>query len=242
MKNELNKKAVPELLGKEQIIKQDILSITDLDLSNLDTGRLNRIHEHIEGRIRDRKIAGAISIVAKDNKFVHFEAQGFADIETGRHLEKNSIFRLASMTKPIVGIAVLILAEEGRLGIDDPLSKFIPEYRNMKVSVPDTQAPPTYKSVPADREITLRDLLSHSSGLGHGEIGNNELSKLMPKPGDTLANHIPLWAEIPLDFQPGTQTGYSGLAAFNILGRVVELASVCLWTSTFPNTFLNLSE
>jgi len=209
-----------------------------------DTGRLNRIHQHIERRIREQNIAGAVSIVARDNQIVHWDVQGYADIESGIPLRENAIFRLASMTKPVIGVAVLILAEEGRIRLDDPLSKFIPEYRNMKVALPDPgisafehqsdsnasteeilPSIPPYKTVPADREITIRDLLTHSSGLGQGEIGLTEMARRMPKTDDTLASFIPQWASVPLDFQPGTQTGYSAIMGFDILGRVVEIAS-----------------
>ncbi len=210
----------------------------------LDTSRLSRIHHHIERRIREQNIAGAVSIVARDNQVVHWDVQGYADIESGSPLKENGIFRLASMTKPVIGVAVLILAEEGRISIDDPLSKYIPEYQNMKVALPDPgisasghqsdpntsteeilPSIPPYKTVPADREITIRDLLSHSSGLGQGEVGLTEMARRMPKADDTLASLIPLWASVPLDFQPGTQTGYSPMAGFDILGRVVEIAS-----------------
>ena len=215
-----------------QIEKQEIINVVSQvipETVGFDSCRLSRIHAHIGRCIHDQKIAGAASIVARDRQVVHFEVQGFADIEAGKLLEKNAIFRLASMTKPIIGVAVLILMEKGRIRLDDPISKFIPEYQNMKVAVSDIQADtttlPPYTTVPASREITIRDLLSHSSGLGQGVIGFAEMLKLMPKPGDTLASHIPLWVAVPLDFQPGTQTGYSPLAAFNILGRIVEIAS-----------------
>lgn len=215
-----------------QIEKQETINVVSQvipETVGFDSCRLSRIHAHIGRRIHDQKIAGAASIVSRDRQVVHFEVQGFADIEAGKLLEKNAIFRLASMTKPIIGVAVLILMEKGRIRLDDPISKFIPEYQNMKVAVPDIQADtitlPPYTTVPASREITIRDLLSHSSGLGQGVIGFAEMLKLMPKPGDTLASHIPLWAAVPLDFQPGTQTGYSPLAAFDILGRVVEIVS-----------------
>jgi CubicO group peptidase (beta-lactamase class C family) len=209
-------------IGKDYFDK--VCSPEDAKLK-LDPGKLSLIHEHIEKRIKEKKIAGAISVVAGENGIVHYDVSGYADIESGKRLEKSSIFRLASMTKPVIGVAVMMLAEQGRLNIDDSLSSFIPEYRNMTVAVPDKDAPEGYKTVPADREIILRDLLTHSSGLGHGGISENKISALMPKDGDTLADVIPRWAAAPLDFQPGTHTGYSGLTAFDVLGRVVEIVS-----------------
>ncbi|QJD82748.1 serine hydrolase domain-containing protein [Cohnella herbarum] len=164
--------------------------------------RFSRIQTFIEQRIQDRKLAGAASLVARNGRIVHCKVQGFADVETGKLLERDAIFRLASMTKPIIGVAAMMLVEEGKIKLSDPLGKFIPEF---------------------DRGITIHHLLTHSCGLGQGPIGFQEM--LMPGLGDTLAIHIPKWAKVPLDFQPGSQTGYSPIAAFDILGRVIEITS-----------------
>jgi len=204
--------------------------------------RFNRIGAHIEQRVQDRKLAGAASLVAWNGRIVHCEAQGFADVETGKLLERDAIFRLASMTKPIIGVAVMTLVEEGKILLSDPLGKFIPEFTHMKVGVPNSAASAApyhpdpnapaglipdflseYTLSSTDRGITIHDLLTHSCGLGQGPIGFREM--LMPGLGDTLAIHIPKWAKVPLDFQPGSQTGYSPIAAFDILGRVIEIAS-----------------
>ncbi|MFC5403284.1 serine hydrolase domain-containing protein [Cohnella soli] len=172
--------------------------------------RFNRITASIEQRIQDRKLAGAASLVAWNGRIVHNEVQGFADVESGKPLERDAIFRLASMTKPIIGVAVVRLAEEGRIKLSDPLGKFVPEFAE-------------FARDSTDRGIIIHDLLTHSCGLGQGPNGFTEL--LMPGPGDTLADHIPKWGNVPLDFQPGSQTGYSPIAAFDILGRVIEIVS-----------------
>lgn len=204
--------------------------------------RLRRVHEWTARIIGDGRVAGAASFVSLGGRVLHWDAQGFADAEAGIRLEEDAMFRLASMTKPIVGVAVMILAERGLLRLDDPLGEYLPEYRRMRVAVPNEPAsadpyrsdpgapagtvanePLSCRTVPAHREITIRDLLSHCSGLGQGPIGFNEIG--LPLAGDTLAVHVPKWAHVPLDFQPGTQTGYSPIAAFDLLGRVAEIVS-----------------
>lgn len=203
-------------------------------MKGFDPARLSRVHERIAERIDRQDIAGAAALVARGGEIVCCGAQGFAHIESGRRLEKDAIFQLASMTKPIIAAAILILIEEGKLHENDPVSRYLPEFRDMQVAVMDVgeenepegavhPALPNYHTVPAHREITIHDLLTHSSGFGHGIIGSALLT--MPKPDNRLADVIPLWSQVPLDFQPGTQTGYSGLAAFDLLGRIIEIVS-----------------
>ncbi len=199
--------------------------------------------ESLERRIREGALAGAAFLVSRGGRTALSAVQGYADIEKGLRLQKDSIFRLASMTKPIIAVAVMTLAEQGKIRLEDPLGKYIPEFANdFYVAVPnvrtdiaaydpDPDAPagsipddiPSYSLEPATRPITVRDLLTHSCGLGQGAVGFRELQ--MPGPGATLSVHIPTWANVPLDFQPGSRTGYSPIAAFDILGRLVEIAS-----------------
>lgn len=190
-------------------------------MKGFDPIRLDRVHQNIARRIQHREIAGAAALIARDGEIVYSEVQGLAHIESGNDLERDSIFQLASMTKPIIAVAILILVEEGKLHWNDPLSQYIPEFRQPRVSVPAVSNSHN-EIVPAHREITIHDLLTHSSGLGHGA---SMAMMTMPGREDRLAEVIPKWAEIPLDFQPGTQTGYSPLAAFDILGRVIEIVS-----------------
>jgi CubicO group peptidase (beta-lactamase class C family) len=152
-------------------------------------------------------------------------------------MTKDTLFKLASSSKPVTAVAVLILMEEGKLKLTDPVSKYIPEFKNPRVTIeiersPEPMvdrppsAPKTY-TVPADREITIVDLLTHTSGLASGGPSSTEMTKLMKerKPAETLADFIPRVAALPLDFQPGTRWRYSGLAAFDTLGRIVEIVS-----------------
>jgi CubicO group peptidase (beta-lactamase class C family) len=138
------------------------------------------------------------------------------------------------MSKPVTGAAILMLMEEGKLRLNDPVSQFIPQFRNAKVSVTQERTaaagasqptPVQFYPIPATREITIQDLLTHVSGLGSGPAGNAEIRKIGERPGKTLADYIPLLGATPLDFQPGSRWTYSPLAAFDTLGRIVEIAS-----------------
>jgi len=185
--------------------------------------RLRRIHEAIERHIDAGEISGAVTLVARRGRLVHFEAHGLMDIESKRPMEKGAIFRIASMSKPITGAAVMMMLEEGKLRLNDPVSKFLPEFKNSKVALPRGDSG-EYYLVPADRELTIRDLLTHTNGLMTGGIGSKSGPPRMVE-GDTLAAYIPRLGTVPLDFQPGTQWAYSGYAGPDTLSRIVELVS-----------------
>ena len=201
--------------------------------------RLKRIHEAMQRHIDAGELCGAVTVVARRGRVVRFEAHGLMDIESKKPMEKDAIFRLASMTKPITGVAVLMLVEEGKIRLNDPVSKFIPEFHDVKVAVPrehaggpaprGTATEPDYYTIPANREITVQDLLTHTSGLvstvSNG-LGARLAAKLAPHaPGDTLASYVPKLAAVPLDFQPGTEWAYSGAAGPEVLSRIVEIVS-----------------
>lgn len=199
--------------------------------------RLQRIHEMVMRRIEAKELSGAVTVVARKGHVVHFEAHGVMDLDTKKPMTRDALFRLASSSKPVTATAILILLEEGKLKLTDPISKYIPEFKNTKVlvegsptSAPMADRPPygeKYYAVPATREITIIDLLTHTSGLASGGAANAEFVNLQKerKPTDTLADFIPRLGALPLDFQPGTQWRYSGLAGFDTLGRIVEIVS-----------------
>jgi CubicO group peptidase (beta-lactamase class C family) len=211
----------------------------------LSTERLKRIGEAVDRSIKAGNVAGAVTLVARRGKIAHFEAQGVMDVDTKKPMAKDNLFRLASMSKPIAGVAIMMLVEEGKIRLSDPVSRFIPEFANLnKVAVarpgpqgapsgPSAQgrqggdAPaPAYDVVSANRPITIADLLKHGSGLVSGGLGAADATRLAPRtPTDTLATYIPKLANVPLDFQPGTLWRYSGQAGFDVLSRVVEVAS-----------------
>lgn len=218
----------------------------------LSSERLQRVHEAVQRHIDAKELSGVVTLVARKGRIAHFEAQGLMDIESKKPMPKDGIFRLASMSKPITGAAVMMLVEEGKIRLTDPVSRFIPELKNLnKVAVPKPGAQaggaggrggapaaggrggapgtggrgaaPDFDTVSASREITIRDLLTHGSGLVSGGLGNSMAPQRAPT--DTLATFIPTLASVPLDFQPGTLWRYSGQAGFDVLSRVIEVVS-----------------
>lgn len=200
--------------------------------------RLQRVRAMVMRKVAANELSGAVTIVARRGKIVHHEAHGVMDLESKRPMAKDTLFRLASSSKPVTAVAILILMEEGKLKLTDPVSKYIPEFKNPRVSVASTNAAAspmsdrpapadTTYTVPAEREITIVDLLTHTSGLASGGAGNPEFARILKerKPTDTLADFIPRLGSVPLDFQPGTKWRYSGLAGFDTLGRIVEIVS-----------------
>ncbi len=198
--------------------------------------RLVRIHESIQRHIDAAEISGAVTLVARRGRIAHFEAHGLMDLESKKPMQKDAIFRLASMSKPVTSVAVLMLVEEGKIRLNDSVSKFLPEFKESKVAMPresatprppaQPAAPPDYYTVPANREITIRDLLTHTSGLLSSGLGSRVAPRMNPfAPGETLESYIPKLAAVPLDFQPGTQWAYSGLAGPDVLSRIVEIVS-----------------
>ena len=190
--------------------------------------RLARVHETIERYIASRQISGAVTLVTRQGQTAHLQAHGLMDLEAKKPMLKDSIFRVWSMTKPVAGTAVLMLMEEGKVRLNDPVSKFIPEYKGQKVAVAQEHTagqPPSFYMIPAAREITIQDLLTHVSGLGSGPAGNAEIGRIPRRTGESLADVVPLLGATPLEFQPGSRWTYSPLAAFDTLGRVVEVAS-----------------
>jgi len=218
-------------------------AISKAEEVGLSTERLQRIHEVVQRHVETHDVSGAVTLVARRGRIAHFEAQGLMDIESKKPMAKDTIFRLASMSKPITAVAVMMMMEEGKIRLTDRVSQFIPEFKSLKVAVAKPGAPalavplgrggfggpPTevaFDLVPASREITIKDLLTHESGVLSGGVSGAEAAKIAPrKPEDTLATYIPKLAAVPLDFQPGTLWRYSGQAGFEILSRIVEIAS-----------------
>jgi CubicO group peptidase (beta-lactamase class C family) len=192
----------------------------------LSRDRLQRIHDTMQRHMEAHQIAGAVTLVARKGHIAHLEAHGAMDLDSKKPMGKDSIFRIFSMSKPIAGTAILMLMEEGKVRLNDPVSKFIPEFKGVKVAVIQQASPLQFYTVPAAREITIQDLLTHVSGLASGGAASAaELPRISRKPGETLADYIPRLGTTPLDFQPGSQWHYSPGAGFDTLGRIVEVAS-----------------
>ncbi len=200
--------------------------------------KLARIGEAFKKEIDAGKLPGAVFLVARKGKLVYSEALGFQDKDAGKPIAKDSIFRIYSMTKPIVSVAAMMLVEEGRMQLTDPVSKFLPAMKGMSVSVAKSDAEfarVTYTLVPADREMTVQDLLRHTAGLAYGEITQNmPVKEALGKAGlykpaidydarDLApADEVERMSKVPLAHQPGTTWEYS--LASDMLGRVVEAA------------------
>jgi CubicO group peptidase (beta-lactamase class C family) len=204
----------------------------------LSSERLERITQMIQRRIGAGDLAGAVTIVARKGRVAYLNAQGVMDLDSKQPMTPAAMFRIASMTKPVVGVAIMMMVEEGKLRLNDPVSRYIPEFRNTKVAVAQPAAggrgaaattgppaPPQFYTVPAQREITIKDLLTHVSGLGSGPMGNSDIDKVARKEGEKLSDYIPRLGGTALEFQPGSRWTYSPGAGFETLGRIVEIAA-----------------
>jgi CubicO group peptidase (beta-lactamase class C family) len=203
-------------------------NVNDIDCSMNELVRLN-------------EMAGAALIVRKDGEEVYRGKWGYADIKSKIPVQYNTIYRLASMSKPITAVAVMQLVEQGKLNLEDPISKYLPAYEKQRVCNiaigldgsyrPDPDHPAglglpellqTMKYELAKRPVTVRDLISHSSGMGMGPAGIGYIEHTIDS-DDNLEIRVDKWAELPLDFQPGEATGYSPMVGFDILGRIIEI-------------------
>jgi CubicO group peptidase (beta-lactamase class C family) len=198
--------------------------LSERQTAGLDRDRLNQIARHTEARIRNQTLACAATLVARNNEVAWYRQQGYADWESKKPLAPQALFRLASMTKPITAAAVLIQMERGLLSLTDPVSCFIESFRHPLIAVVDDEKKLT-AARPAIGEIRLIDLLTHSSGLGHGLFKDGRHQNASFYAGCTLADLIPRTGRDLLDFEPGSQAGYSGLLGFDTLAYVVELTS-----------------
>lgn len=193
--------------------------------------RLKRIRSVVQSHIDAKDFPGAVTLVARKGKVVHFEAQGTTDLESGKPMRTDTLFRMASMTKPVTAVAVLMLLEEGKLVLSDPVSKFIPEFKNPKVAVwnlPNDPRGAGVRIVSADREVTLQHILTHTAGLAvstEGPAGDFYRNAKLEQGRLSLAEFSQRVGAMPLNFQPGTQWQYTSGVGFAVLGRVVEIVS-----------------
>lgn len=172
-------------------------------------------------------------MVVKDGKIIYHSAKGMADVESGIAMERNSIFRIASQTKAITSTAIMMLWEEGKFRLDDPISKFIPEFKNPQVLNTFRYSDTTFTSRPSSKEITIRHLLTHTSGLGYGVIDGDERIKMIYQKAGvtdlftteniTIGESVKRLAKLPLHFEPGTKYTYS--EGLDVLGYLIEIVS-----------------
>ena len=194
--------------------------------------RLARIDAMCKEVVEKGQIPGVVALVARKGKIVYYKAHGMADNPSGRALKRDDIFRIASQTKAITATAVMMLWEEGQFGLDDPIEKYIPEFKNAQVL--DTLFEDgTYQTIPVNKPITIRHLLTHTSGLGYGVIDPDpRMKKIYADAGIvdaftaeylTIKENVKKLAKLPLHHHPGEQYKYS--EGLDVLGYFIELLS-----------------
>ena len=197
----------------------------------LSTERLGQLGQVLRQEIAKGKIPGAVALVARKGRIAYHEAFGARDPATRAPMTRDAIFRIYSMTKPVTSVAIMMLQEEGRLVLNDPVSKFLPQLTKLQVAVEkkDASGQPTLELVPAQREITIHDLLRHTSGFTYGgRTTNLTVKEAYAREGVdardlTNAELVDRLAKVPLAHQPGTAWEYS--RSVDVLGRVVEVIS-----------------
>ncbi|HZK97130.1 MAG TPA: serine hydrolase domain-containing protein [Prolixibacteraceae bacterium] len=195
--------------------------------------RLARIETMCTDAVAKGEIPGIVALVARNGKIVYYKAFGKADNQSGRNLKRDDIFRIASQSKAITSTAVMMLWEEGKFRLDDPISKFIPEFKNPQVLNTFQYSDTSYTTTPASGEITIRQLLSHTSGLGYGVIDGDERFKMIYQKAGitdaftekqvTIAESVKKLAKLPLHNNPGEKFTYS--EGLDVLGYMVEIIS-----------------
>ena len=226
-----NRRAIPVLLGVLFLnllaLSQD-LAAAKPEAVGLSSDRLERIATAVQHDIDDKRVAGAVTLVVRHGKVAWFKAQGMSDREAEKAMPTNAMFRICSMTKPITSVAVMMLYEEGKFLLDDPVSKYLPEFKNPRVLVKPASGA-TY-TIPAAKEITIRDLLRHTSGITYQ--WNDDLGPTYEKADvasgllqfdGTISDNVKHLAALPLLFNPGDRFEYS--LGVDVLGRLVEVVS-----------------
>ena len=201
------------------------------ELVGLSTERLARIGEVMQRYVDEGRLGGAVTLVARSGKVAYLQSFGKLDPTTGAAMPTDAVFRIASQTKAVTTVAVMILFEEGKLLLGDPVSKYIPEFKDTTVAVPEAaKKGPGYKVVPAKRPITVRDLLTHTAGISYGDGPAKDLYKAAGLQGWFMADrNVPVGdlikklAKLPFDAQPGEKWVYGYNT--DILGYLVEVVS-----------------
>ena len=209
------------------------LSIIPQEKSGMSGERLARIDSMLKEAVAANKIPGAVALISRNGRIVYHKAFGMADNESGKIMKPDDIFRIASQTKAITSTAVMILWEEGKFRLDDPISSYIPEFKNPKVFKSFNPKDSSYTTVPAKSEITIRQLINHTSGIGYGVIDGDERFKMIyHKAGIidafttedvSIGENIRKLAKMPLHHNPGQKFTYS--EGLDVLGYFCEIIS-----------------
>lgn len=217
----------------KSIKKSPVLTEASPESVGISAERLARIDQMCVDAVKKGDLPGIVSLVTRNGKIVHWKAFGMADNQAGRALKRDDIFRIASQSKAITSTAVMMLWEEGKFQLDDPISKYIPEFKNPQVLKSFRYSDTTYTTEPAKSEITIRHLITHTSGLGYGIIdGNEQMKMIYAKAGVTdlfttekitIAESVKKLAKLPLHHNPGEKFTYS--EGLDVLGYFIEIVS-----------------
>jgi CubicO group peptidase (beta-lactamase class C family) len=192
--------------------------------TNINSGHLKQISQRMQESVSKGRAAGIVTLVAHQGKIVSLNACGVTDLETKAPMQADTIFHIASMTKPIVAVGIMMLLEEGRLSITDPVAKHLPEFAHQKVKVGGSINDQFLLRVPS-RPVSIRDLMTHTSGMsGNYPPEYGDFFQFFSERKPTLAEAVATFARMPLEFEPGAKWQYSntGIAT---LGRIIEVAS-----------------
>jgi CubicO group peptidase (beta-lactamase class C family) len=217
----------------KSIKKSPVLTEASPESVGVSAERLARIDKMCTEAIQSGDLPGIVSMVVRNGKIVHWKAYGMADNQAGRTLKRDDIFRIASQTKAITSTAVMMLWEEGKFRLDDPISKFIPEFKNPQVLKSFKYADTTWTGEPAKSEITIRQLLTHTSGIGYGLIDGDERMKMIYQKANVtelfttneiyIGDVVKRLAKLPLHHNPGEKFTYS--MSIDVLGYLIEVVS-----------------
>ena len=183
------------------------------ELNGFSPERLKRIDNNISEWVADSRLNGAVALIIRNGKIIYHKAFGHDDLEKTKPLRTDHIFRIASQTKAITSVAVMMLFEEGKFLLDDPVSRYIPEFAKQQVLDKFNEADSSYTSIPAKSEITIRQLLTHTSGIAYAQIGSKEANAIYakaglhsgigPENGRILGTDMKKLGKLPLLHQPG---------------------------------------
>jgi CubicO group peptidase (beta-lactamase class C family) len=217
----------------KSIKKSPVLTEASPESVGISSERLARIDQMCTEAVQKSDLPGIVSLIVRNGKIVHWKAYGMADNQAGRTLKRDDIFRIASQSKAVTSTAVMMLWEEGKFQLDDPISKYIPEFKNPQVLKSFKYSDTTYTSEPAKSEITIRHLITHTSGIGYGIIdGNEQIKMIYAKAGVTdlfttekitIAESVKKLAKLPLHHNPGEKFTYS--EGLDVLGYFIEVVS-----------------
>ena len=195
--------------------------------------RLDRIDFYLNKAIKDNQIPGAVALIRRNNKIIYNKAFGYSDVENKIMYSTDDVFRIASMTKAVTSLAVLMLWEEGKFNLDDPIEKYIPEFKDLTILTDFNETDSTYLSKPAENKISIRHLLTHTSGIGYGVIDEDARFKAIYKKQGIvdlfttdsidIESNVKKLAQLPLHHEPGEAFTYG--ESLDVLGYFIEVIS-----------------